>query len=100
MDNKVLGVFVPTQEEKEVIFKDYISRIYAILVRYESVQKIDSDAIKLLCFEIQSYSHLIGDNELGFVTGKLATLDAEGVDHNYVRKIVLDTTNFLSRLLK
>lgn len=100
MEDKTLGVFVPSAEEKKITFKDYISRIYAILVTYEATKRINKEYVNLLCFEMQSYGHLTGDDELAVVTGKLITLTADGVDHAYVRKIVLDTTNYLTRVSK
>ena len=100
MEDNIVGVFVPSVEEKKITFKDYISRIYAILVNYEATEHINKEYINLLCFEMQSYGHLTKDEGLAVVTGKLITLTADGVDHSYVRKIVLDTTNYLARVSK
>lgn len=99
MEDNTLGVFVPSAEEKKVTFKDYISRIYAILVNYEVSKHINKEYINLLCFEMQAYGHLTKDEKLTVATGKLITLTSEGVDHSYVRKIVLDAANILTRAL-
>lgn len=99
MEGSSIGIFVPNEEEKKVMFRDYISRIYAILVNYEAKKSIDKEYVNLLCFEIQAYGHLTQDEKLAYVVGKLCTLTADGVEHSYVRKTVLDTTNFLSRLV-
>lgn len=99
METTKLGVFVPSAEEQKTTYQDYVSRIYGILVNYEANKTINKDYVKFLCFEIQAYSQIVDNAEqLGYVTGKLITLLADGIDHQYVRKIVLDTTNFLNRI--
>lgn len=93
------GYYVPTEEERIATYSDYISRIYAILVGYEATKKINKSTISFLCFEIQAYGNLLEDNELLGLPSKLSYLLSDDVEYPYIRKVVLDSTNFLTRLI-
>ena len=96
----IRGTYVPSEEEKRATYTNYISRIYSILVNYEAIKKINKDYINFLCFEIQAYGALLDNNELIGLASKISCLLSENISYSYVRKIVLDSTNFLSRLIK
>ena len=93
------GYYVPTLEERKATYSDYISRIYAILVNYEATKQINKPSVGFLCFEIQSYGNLLEDNELLGLPSKLSYLLSDDVEYPYIRKVVLDATNFLTRLI-
>lgn len=98
MENNTIGTYVPSEEEMRATFDSYISRIYSILVNYEATKKINKEFIKFLCFEIQSYAHIIGNDKLLILPSKLIGLLVDDIQYSYVRKIVLDSTNYLTRL--
>ena len=95
-----LGVYIPTEREKYAVYSDYISKIYSILIRYEENQKVDREYINFLCFEIQAYANVINSKELDGLAGKLILLTNEDITHTFLRKIVFDCTNFLTRLMQ
>lgn len=98
MENNAIGVYVPSEEERKATYESYISRIYSILVNFEATGKINKEFVNFLCFEIQSYAHIVGDKELLTLPSKLTGLLADDIQYSYVRKIVLDATNYLARL--
>lgn len=95
----IKGYYVPSEEERKATYSNYISRIYSILVNYEATKKINTDYVNFLCFEIQAYGALLDNNELIGLASKISCLLSKDVNYTYVRKIVLDSTNFLSRLM-
>ncbi len=98
MEDNIIGVYVPDEEERKATYENYISRIYSILVNFEATKKINKEFVNFLCFEIQSYAHIVGDKGLLTLPSKLLGLLADDIQYSYVRKIVLDATNYLARL--
>lgn len=90
--------YVPTEEERDSVYGSLISKIYSILTKYEQSHTIEEDYVNWLCIEVQTYNKLFG-GELYLIPANLMTLLNSNLSYQQIRKIILDSTNYISRAL-